>query len=130
MKKAIVILVALMPLLANAEGFTGGNPQQMQGMMQKVQKMQACMQNIDQGQMKAIKQKGEQMGVEIKALCAAGKRSQAQAAVVSYGQDMMTNPTIQEMKKCAEIMKGVAPDMMKMTEPYLEENSEVNVCDE
>lgn len=130
MKIAIMVLMTLVPLLVSAQGSAGGSSQQMQEMMKKAQQMQACMQSIDQGQMKSIQQKGQQMAVEIKALCAAGKRSSALAKVMSYGQEMTTNPIIQEMKRCGEIMKGFVPDMMKMAEPYLTEKSGVHICDE
>jgi len=131
MKIVTVVLVALMPLLVNAQGFPGGggDPQQMQAMMAKAQQMQACMQNIDQSKMKAFQQKGQQMATEIKTLCAAGKRSKALEKAISYGQEMASDPSIQELRKCSEIMEGFVPDMMKLAEPYLTENSEVHICD-
>jgi len=126
MKMLMVSFMLAISVLANA----GENQLQMQGMMKKAQEMQACMQHIDQTKMHDFQQQGLQMAKEVKALCAAGDRAKALAKAMAYGQEMAADPSLQEMKKCAEIMKGLVPGMMEVAKPYMDENSGSHICDE
>jgi len=126
MKMLMVSFMLAISVLANA----GGNQLQMQGMMKKAQEMQACMQHVDQSKMHDFQQRGQQMAKEVKALCAAGKRTQALAKAMAYSQKMAADPALQEMKKCAEIMKGLVPGMMELAKPYMDEKSGSHNMDE
>ena len=115
MKRTNVWLtLLLLPLLAYA-GPYGGNPYgggmgpDQQRMMEAVRKMQACMQSIDQSKLLALRQRGERLQTELKRLCAAGKRAQAQRRAIAYGIEMSNSPVLKKIKQCTSYMKGVMP---------------------
>ena len=64
----------LLPLFALAQSPQGMNNPDMQKMMQKMQEMQACMEKVDQSELKSIEQRSQQIEAEVKSLCAGGKR--------------------------------------------------------
>ena len=90
-----------------------GNPgmteEQMEQLMKNAEKMQACMAKMDQSAMQKLSDKGKKMQGELKSLCAAGKRDEAQSKAIKFGQEIATSKEMQEMKKCGEM----AQQMMK-----------------
>jgi len=129
MKNTIALIMLLIPLMVSAQGFPGGDPQQMQVMMQKAKEMQACMQHVDQVKMQAFQQRAQRMGEEVKALCAAGKRDEALNTAISYSQEIAADSAMKEVKRCAEIMKGVMPDLSADISDYKDDGSEQHICD-
>lgn len=106
------------------------DPAKMQQMMQQMQTMQACMQNIDPSEMRAMEQRGRALEKELKMLCARGERDAAQDAAMRYAMETAKNPALQEMKKCGEQMMQYMPKL-----PYQDMASDDNgehsghVCD-
>lgn len=83
--------------------------EQMRQMMQNAQKMQKCFANIDQSAMEAMAARGKKLEAEVKALCSAGKRDQAQSKAMAYGKEISSSKEMQAMKKCG----AMAGQMMK-----------------
>ncbi len=127
MKVLAVVMFVLLPVCAVAQNFQNMNEEDMQKMMMQAQKVQACMEKIDQADLKAIEQRSNKFDAEIKALCAQGKRDKAQKKAIAFGREMAKNPVLLEMKRCGELMRGVMPDM-PMVEEY--EESDTHVCDD
>ena len=98
-------------------------------MMQQMQAAQECMQNVDQEKLAEVQKRSEQMGKELEALCAAGKRDEAQARAISFGMEFAKDPAIQAMQKCGDMMQGAMPQMPYMEEFKDEESSSLHVCD-
>ncbi len=98
-------------------------------MMQQMQKMQSCMKNVDQAQMKVLEQRSQKVDTEIKALCASGKRDEAQERAISFGMEISKDPTMQVMRKCGELMKGAMPEMPFMNHGNDRDSSSHHVCD-
>lgn len=124
MKISIIVLLLLIPAASFAQSFQNMSPEEMQQMMQE---MQACMENIDQAEMKALEQRANRFEAESKKLCAAGKRDEAQAAAISFGQELASNPTVQDLAKCSEKMSGMMP-----VKPFMEQDkylTDIHVCD-
>jgi hypothetical protein len=130
MKNTIYAAILLMPILVSAQNIPGVDPQKMQAMMQKAQEMQACMQKVDQTEMKAFQQRVKQTGEEVKALCSAGKRAEALSKAMSFSKEIASSTTMQEMKKCGEIMKGFMPDFSEITRAYQDDGSKGHICDQ
>jgi len=134
MKIFVVILLLLSPTALQAQNYQNYqnmSEQDMQKMMQQAQKMQECMMNIDQEKLRKIEQRSKQLDAELKALCAEGKRDEAQAKAISFGMELAEDPTLLEMRKCGEMYQGMAPKM-----PYMgqyqdddEDRSNRHVCD-
>ncbi len=87
------------------------NEQQMQQMMDMAQKAQTCMANIDRGQLNDMASKAKHMEAEIKQLCSAGKRAEAQSLGVKYGMEMSRSDVANAMRKCSEMMSGALAGM-------------------
>lgn len=130
MKNTIYFVILLMPILVSAQNIPGGDPQKMQAMMQKAQEMQACMQNVDQTEMKAFQQRVKQIGEEVKGLCTAGKRAEALNKAMSFSKEIASDTTMQKMKKCGEIMQGFMPDFSEITQAYQDDGSKGHICDQ
>jgi hypothetical protein len=103
------VLSLMFPCLVVHANPTGMSEAQMQQMMKQAEAAQACMQKVDQSQLKALEIKGKKMQAEIKALCAAGKRDKAMSTAMEYSMQMKNDPALKEMSKCGEMMQGMMP---------------------
>lgn len=124
MKKLITISLLSLPIVAAAQDIPGMSEE----MMQRMQSMQTCMAGIDQSALDEFEQRSSQLDSEVKALCASGKRDEAQKMAMSFGLEMAKMPALQEMKKCGEMMKGAA---MPNNAPLVNDTdySSHHVCD-
>lgn len=128
MKTSALILFLLVPVLAAAQNYQEMNKGDMQKMMQQAQEMQACMENVDQKEMKRLEQLSRQFEAEVKSLCAKGQRDEAQQKAISYGKKMAKDPAVQTVQKCSNIMKDAMPNL-----PFIDhedDSSGGHVCDE
>ena len=105
MKSLFIMLFILFPVVAVAQ-----NQDDMGKMMQALQEMQQCMAKVDQEELSKVGQESEKMEANIRALCTQGKRDQAQSEAIKFGKKMMKNPTLIQMKVCAEKAKGFVPE--------------------
>ena len=127
MKISTIFLFLLLPVVSFAQNYQGMNEADMEKMMQQMQKVESCMENVDQSKLKALEQSSRQMQEEVESLCASGKRDQAQKKAISFGKKVASDPAVKTMKKCGEMMKGMMP---KMSFPDLEKDySSRHVCD-
>lgn len=133
MKKLLPILLMMAPALAaanNADDRSGQpalNPK-MQQMLEKIQAMQDCMKNVDKSALKALEQQAKQFSAEVKQLCAAGQRDEAQRRAIGFGRDIAGNKAMQLTKKCSEGLSGLAPDLA-VAESYAEPGKTRHICD-
>jgi hypothetical protein len=132
MKASAIILLLLMPMVAVAQIYQNMSEEDMQKMMQQAQKMQSCMQNIDQAKLEAIDQRSSEIFANIDSLCASGKRDEAQAKAISYGKELAKDPTMQAMRKCSEMMSGEMMQGMMPKTPLMDLDKDLSsrhVCD-
>jgi len=130
MKKIVAGVLFAVIAYASAVQGQGMSQGDVQNMMQAMQQMQECMAQIDQSELAALEQQGEEMDAEIKALCAQGKRDEAQEQAIAYSRKMMKNPALQQMKKCGEITKGLVPEGSGPSVKQEFDPSRGHVCDE
>ncbi len=127
MKIPAIVLLLLMPMVTGAQNYQGMSEGDTQKMMQQMQKMQACMQNVDQAKLKVLEQRSYQFEAEVKSLCDSGKRDEAQEKAISFGKEIVNDPTMQAMRQCSEMMKGMVPKMPFMAQD--KDRSSHHVCD-
>jgi len=102
---------------------------EMEIMMQQMQEMQDCMQKINQADITSAEQRAMKITSEAKALCAQGKRDQAQEHVIAFSKKLAETPALQELRRCSEIATGMAP-MIPILDQYKVDNfANYNVCD-
>lgn len=125
--RKLLLLLALAPSLVMAQN-TAEMPQDMQKMMEQAMKAQACMQDIDTSEFDRIEQEGKAKEAEIKALCAEGKRDQAQDTALAYSRELMQRPTMQKVRECSEHLRGMLPTMP--FDNFEQEFENKHICDE
>lgn len=113
-----------------AQGPGGMSQQDMQNMMQGMQKMQACMQSVDQAELKKFETRGQQMEREVKSLCAAGKRDAAQQKAMAFGKEVAANPSMKKMGECSQMMAGMMPKMPFLQQVEQQSESNRHICDQ
>ena len=83
-KLLMLVLLSSFSMHLPAQDAGGGmTEEQMQKMMQDVVKIQECMSKIDPAVMQRMEAEGNKMAAQVDALCAAGKRDEAQQKVIS-----------------------------------------------
>ncbi len=80
------------------------DPAVMQRMQQQAEASRACMNEIDPDRLEALKTRGEAVGQEIEALCAAGKKDTALARGIAFHQELQGDPTIEKLRECSKVM--------------------------
>lgn len=128
---AIGSLLACAPLALFAQQGAGQmSDQQMQAMMAYAQAMQSCAANIDDASMQS---RSAQMHEEMKQLCAAGKRDEAQSRAIAYGQEMAADPSMKAMQECMKKAESLKPDIPGMeappTDDFTQFDQSHHVCD-
>ena len=111
MKISTIFLFLLLPIVSFAQNYPGMSEEDMEQMMQQMQKMKSCMENVDQSKLKALEKRSRQMEYEVKSLCASGKRDEAQKEAISFGKEIVNDPTMKIMRKCGDTMKDVMPKL-------------------
>jgi hypothetical protein len=127
MKLPSIYLCLLLPVTALAQNYPGMNEADMQKMMQQMEKMQSCMQKIDQGKLEALGVRSEQMEAEINSLCAQGKRDEAQQKAIAFGREIANDATMKAMMKCTEGLQDMMPEMS--FKGLDEEAADQQICD-
>ena len=130
MKNLTGIVSVLFPLMAAAQGYPGMTEGDMQNMMQQMQKMQACMQEINQARLQEFEQQAKKAEAEISTLCANGKRDEAQRKAMEFGRQVATDPDMQKMVECGKMMSSATPMMPYMAQASEPDSSATHVCDQ
>ena len=128
MKTIISTLFLILPFVAAAEQRPAMSDENMQQLMQQMQKMQTCMQKIDQAELSALEQRSKEFESQIKSLCGQGKRDEAQEKAILFAEEISKAPAMKILKKCSEHMQGAMPAM-----PFTDQDldfSNHHVCDE
>jgi hypothetical protein len=111
MKGLITTLLLILPAISAAQNYQNMSDTDTQKMMQQMQQMQACMAGIDQAELEKFGERAGQMESSVKALCASGKRDEAQQEAIAFGREVTANPSMQKMQECGKMMEGVMPGM-------------------
>ena len=126
---AVLIITVSPASLAQQPGSM--DESQLQGMMQGMAQMAACMQNIDQDRLNALAEEGKAVHEDVKALCAAGKRDEAQARTMEFAHEFTRSPEFKQLQECGEMAKqmvGNMPDYARYADS--EEGEIKHVCDD
>lgn len=126
MKKLAMTLLCFAPVIALAQNPTGMNQQDMQKMMQQMQKAASCMEKIDKSEMEVLKQKQKKFEAEMRSLCSSGKRDAAQAKAMDYAKEISNSTMMKSMRECGKMMQGMMQDMHFVDQ---EEYKNKHVCD-
>jgi hypothetical protein len=95
---SVGMLLAAVPVIAQDWGSL--DQDKINQMMQQGQAVQACMAEIDQSELERVQAEGEAMLNEIRSMCSAGKRGEAQSQAIVYGKEMVDEPVVKELQAC------------------------------
>jgi len=115
----------LVSSLSCAQDITQMDQNQMQAMMQEMQKMQACMSKIDFSEFESLQTEATIIETELKKLCQAGKRDQAQNKAVAYAHKVMKMPALIQMQECSK--NSAMAELMKIN---IDDFQTRHVCDD
>ena len=127
MKVLTCVVSMIIPAVAISQTYPGMGEGDMQNMMQK---MQACMQEINQSRLQEFEQRGKAVEREVKSLCADGKRDEAQDKAMEFGQQVATDPDMQKIIECAKMMSSAMPAMPYTGQASEADGSSSHVCDQ
>ncbi|MCG6900777.1 MAG: hypothetical protein LJE75_12365 [Gammaproteobacteria bacterium] len=129
MKRPTTILLLILPCICVAQNDQDMSDTDTQKMMQQMQQAQACMASIDQAELKKFEQQATQMDTSIKALCASGKRDEAQEEAVAFARDVSNNPSMRKMQECSKMMSSM-PGMPAIPQSAAGEDNNRHICDQ
>jgi hypothetical protein len=130
MKIPAGILSLLLPVAAIGQNYPGMGGADPQNMMLQMQKMQECMQSVDQSRLQAFEQQANKVEAEVKSLCASGKRDAAQQQAVAFSQERARDPDAMKMVECTKTMSSAMPKMLVMDQYGGSDDSDAHVCDQ
>ena len=130
MEKLTITLLLSLPALASAQNYQNMNEADMQNMMHQAQKMQACMAEIDQSEMKEFEQRANQMQARVDALCASGKRDEAQKEGIAFAREVSSNESMKKMQTCGKLMQGAMPGMPTTPQEAADMTDNRHICDD
>jgi indole-3-glycerol phosphate synthase len=129
MEKLLIALLLILPALASAQNFQNMSEADMQNMMQQAQKMQACMAGIDQSDLEKFEQRANQMQARVDALCASGKRDEAQEEGIAFAREVSSNESMKKMQTCSKMMQGAMPGMPTTRQEAADMVGNRHICD-
>lgn len=129
MKLLLKTLLLTLAVSANASDHNiaeagGLNMQQMAAQMQK---MQQCLMQVDESELRKYEAKVNKLQPELESLCKAGKRGEAQKKAVVFGKELAASDAIKTIQACTKNMKanGFMPSL-----PDFDNLGDLHVCDE
>jgi predicted lipoprotein len=129
MKGLITTLLLIVPAIGAAQNYQNMSDTDTQKMMQQMQQAQACMAGVDQAGLKKFEQRANQMQSSVKALCASGKRDEAQQEAIAFGREVTADPSMQKMQECSKMMAGM-PGMPAIPRGAAGEDDNRHICDQ
>ncbi len=116
---------------ASAQPAGAMNEQQMQEMMSAMQEVQSCFQQIDRGALEELQERSQHMTSELKSLCQAGDREQAQDQAMDFYKTMQSNEVMEQVRECSEKIPESLKQMAQapLDHSQLEELEDRHVCD-
>ena len=131
MKRTTAALLLMLPAIAiaGARDYQNMSEADMQKMMQQMQQAQACMADVDQAELKKFEQRANQMEARVKALCASGKRDEAEKEGIAFGREVAGDPAMQKIQECSKMMAGAMPGMPATRQEAEDRYADGHICD-
>ena len=108
------------------------DPQKAQEMMQAMQSMNQCIETkLGKEGLSKIGQQGKEIDTEMRGMCGAGKRDEAEKLKKDYTAKMLDSPELKGMEACSKehASKLPIPDMAKMQKRMMEKYQNLHICD-
>ena len=126
MHRPTLVTVCLLLLAARAHAQLLGEDQ-LRALLDQAQGIEACMTRLDPRAMAAMRARGERISAEIQALCRAGRRDEAQARAVAFGQEMAKSSAMAGLEECGGPLAALVPGALAGMAG--DGSDELQVCD-
>lgn len=103
------LFTAFVVLGAACAGARAFDEDTMRLLLEQADELQGCVAELDPGAVAALQSEGEVLTADIRALCQAGKRSDAQARALAFGQRLEASAEMRQVLACAERMGSILP---------------------
>ncbi|WP_373020302.1 hypothetical protein [Thiomicrorhabdus sp.] len=116
---------------ANAENMSSMENVHMQQMIQQMNEMQRCLQQIDEIELQKNQENMSRLENKLRALCSDGKRDEAQTEALKFSREIQDSKIFKQIQSCTQEMQqqGFMPKL-----PTLEiddqGNSQTHICDQ
>lgn len=128
--KILAVLAVSTTLMQTALAQNGQmSDEQMRQMMQNAKKMQECFSNVDQSAIKSLAERGKRIEAEVKALCKAGNRDDAQKTAMTFGREVNASKDMQAIKKCSSMGQAMMKDSPWMVSEDGKNSKGGHICD-
>lgn len=112
MRNTVFFIILFLPLTSFAQNYHSMDEAEIENLFQDVEtKYGSCMENIDEAKVQEFEQRSQEFDNEVKALCAAGKRDEAEKKAVSYAKEIAIDPMMQQIQKCNKMMESMLSKM-------------------
>ena len=113
--------------ISYAEQMSNINGMNMQQMMAQMQKMQQCLLQVDEAELRQYEARINQLEPQLKSLCQQGKRDEAQNKAIAFGKEVANSSSIKIIKECTKNMQtnGFMPPL-----PDFDDLGDRHICDE
>lgn len=135
MKIAVKWVLVLWSGWVFAQEYPGVDAATMQNMIAQLQKMQACMADIGEAELKALENKNRAVEAEIDQLCKDGKRDEAHSRSLAVAMEMSGDPSVIKMRECSELMPknmlsgNLVPQLPYTAGDVLAKRNDSHICD-
>lgn len=123
------LLIGLSLQTARAENMSPMDTPQMQNMIQQMNKMQQCLQEVDEMELHRYEEKINALEIELRRLCKAGKDAEAQQKAVAFARELNASKIFQQIEACSAEMRhsGFMPPA-PLTLENIEQDQGESIC--
>ena len=99
-----------------------GDAGQMNGLIEQLGPLQACLEGIDHQALTTLQRESERLRSEVRQLCASGSTDEAQAMAEDYGRRIADSEMLKQLADCTAGLSGLLPSMAALAQqaPQLE----------
>ena len=88
------------------------DPGQLEALTGQAAALQRCLAEIDPAELETLRRDGERLGSEIRALCDAGARVDAQRQAMEYARAVSASPVVQRLRGCGTQLSAMLNSAM------------------
>jgi len=112
---------------ASAQNMSGMDGMNMQQMMVQMNKMQQCLMQVDESTLRDYERRIYKLDPELKTLCKAGKRDEAQQKAIKFGKEVARSDAFKTIQACTKNMQANA---FMPALPDFDNLDKLHICEE
>lgn len=106
------------------------DPRQFERLVARAQAMQSCMARIDPAALERLRARTGEMGTELRAVCAAGRREEAARRAVEFAREMSAEPGVHAVEACGDFARELLAELPFALPGESGDGVPAHVCDQ